>query len=173
MKYDKHTFCLHCRNVTCSVEVRCSECSEWSLDFMQKYLAHRKSLVSKGTKKPATAAPAASPSSTPVVSTVSSVVQQPALPSVSDDQKIKDYVQSFLSQFLSQSGMLSTNPSILVPSVVPHSSPPSLGATGGGGATSLNRGRPTEASGMVPPVMQEDQISPSSVLLLDLDIAII
>ena len=102
------------------------------------------------------------------MSTVSSVIQQPALPPVSDDQKIQDYVQSFLSQFLSQSGIVGTNPSVSAPLVVPHSSPPSWGATGGGGAASLNRGRPTEASGMVPPVMQKDQIPPSRVLLHDL-----
>ena len=139
IKYDKHTFCLQCRNVPCSVEVRCSECSDWSLDVMQDYLRHRKSLVSKGRNKAATAVSTASASSTPEVSTVSSVVNQPALPSVSDDEKIKDYVRSFLSQFLTQSGILGTNPSVSAPSVVPpHSSPPSRGATGGGGATSLN-----------------------------------
>ena len=127
---------------------------------MQNYLRHRKSLVSKGRKKPATAVPTASASSTPEVSTVSSVINQPALPSVSDDDKIKDYVQSFLSQFLTQSGILGTNLSVSPPSVVPHSSPPLRGATGGGGAASLNRGRPTEASGKVPPVIHEDQIPP-------------
>ena len=94
---------------------------------MQEYLKHRKSLVSKGKKKPAAAALSVSPSSTPVVSAVSSVVPQPALPSVSDDQKIKDYVHSFLSQFLSQSGVVSTNPSVSAPSVMPHSSTPSGG----------------------------------------------
>ena len=36
IKNDKHTLCLQCRNVTCSVEVRCSECSDWSLDLMQE-----------------------------------------------------------------------------------------------------------------------------------------
>ena len=41
VKYDKHTICLACRNVTCSVEVRCSECSDWTLDVMQEYLKHR------------------------------------------------------------------------------------------------------------------------------------
>ena len=88
---------------------------------------------------------------------VSSVVPQPALPSVHDDQKIKDYVHSFLSQFLSQSGILPANPSLSAPSVVPHSFPLLRGTTESGGAASLNRGRPTEASVKVP----EDQIPPS------------
>ena len=104
---------------------------------------------------------AASVSATPLVSTVSSVVPQPALPSVSDDQDIKDYVQSFLSRFLSQSGVLSTNPSLAAPSMVPHSSPPPRGATRGEGATSLNRGGPVVTPGKVPPIMPEDQIPPS------------
>ena len=95
------------------------------------------------------------------MSTVGSVVPQPALPSVSDDQKIKDYVQSFLSQFLSQSGVLSTILSVVAPSMVPHSSPPPRGATGGEGAASLNRGLPIVTSGKVPSIMPEDQIPTS------------
>ena len=46
-KYDKHTLCLLCRDVICSVEVRFTECSSWSTDLMKEYLKHRKSLVSK------------------------------------------------------------------------------------------------------------------------------
>ena len=104
-KYDKHTLCLHCRDVICSVEVRCTECSSWSTDFMKEYLKHRKSLVSKGKKKPVVTAPSSSSSSvTPsVLPCVSALVSNPSLPSVSDDQKIKDYVHSFLSLFLTQS----------------------------------------------------------------------
>ena len=69
-KYDKHTLCLHCRDVICSVEVRCTECSSWSTDLMKEYLKHRKSLVSKGKKKPAVTTPFSSfPSATPSVST--------------------------------------------------------------------------------------------------------
>ena len=102
-KYDKHTICNRCRDVNCAVDVRCSESSFWTADAMQEYLKHRKSLVSKGRKKPASATPPSSPSPTPVVSTVSSLISHPADPSVSDDQRIKDYVHSLLSGFFSQS----------------------------------------------------------------------
>ena len=43
IKYDRHTICLQCRDVQCSFDVRCSECSNWSSDMMQYYLKHRKS----------------------------------------------------------------------------------------------------------------------------------
>ena len=33
--YDNYTLCLPCRNVTYSVEFRCSECSEWSVDLIK------------------------------------------------------------------------------------------------------------------------------------------
>ena len=119
---------------------------------MQDYLKHRKSLVAKGKKKPAS---------------ISSLVSQPVLPSVSDDQKSKEYVPSILSSFLSQTNGISTNPSVSAPTVVPHCSPPSQGATGGGRAAILNRGRLTETSGTVPPVQQEDVNPPPSVSLYD------
>ena len=88
-KYDKHTVCNQCRHVNCAVDVKCSECSSWTADIMQEYLEHRKSLVLKGRKKPALATPSSSPSPTPVVSTVSSLVSRPAIPTVSDDQRSK------------------------------------------------------------------------------------
>ena len=43
--HDRHTLCLHCRNVLCSVDTKCRECSSWSTDEMLEYLKHRKSLV--------------------------------------------------------------------------------------------------------------------------------
>ena len=118
-KYDKHTLCLHCRDVVCLVEVRCTECSSWSTDLMKEYLKHRKSLVSEGKKKPVVTTvttPSSSPSATPSVSpSISVLVFNPSLPSVSNDQKIKDYVHSILSSFLSQSGSLGINPSFSAP----------------------------------------------------------
>ena len=57
IKYDRHTICLQCRDVQCSFDIRCSECSAWLSEIMQDYLKHRKSLVSKGKKKPVSTAP--------------------------------------------------------------------------------------------------------------------
>ena len=43
LNYDKHTICVACRDVQCSVEVRCNECNSWSVDFMLGYVKHQKS----------------------------------------------------------------------------------------------------------------------------------
>ena len=40
VKYDKHTLCLNCRDVQCSLDVRCDECKNWSSDIMLDYLKH-------------------------------------------------------------------------------------------------------------------------------------
>ena len=133
-KYDKHTLCLHCRDVLCSVDVRCSECSNWSTELMQDHLKHRKSLVSRGKKKsavttPSSSSPSVAPSASP---SVSSVASRLSLPSVSDDDKIK-YVHSILASFLSQQvsqGSLGNNPFVSAPTEVSNQSPPLRGATG-------------------------------------------
>ena len=108
LKYDKHTIC---RDVQCSVDVRCNGCNSWSVDFMLGYVKHQKSLVSKGKKKTPTSS-SSSPSRPPVVQTTAHVAP-PQLPASTEDQ-LKTYVHSFLSEFLSQSGQLGTN-SFLTP----------------------------------------------------------
>ena len=156
IKYDRHSLCLHCRDVQCSLEVRCFECSCWSSDIMQEYIKHRKTLVSKGKKKPVSTAPS-SPLVPPAVSTRASVVSSPSLPSLSDDDKLRDYVHSVLSSFLSQSGSVGIDQfSFPAPTVVPDSAPPVRGATRGLWADILNRGRLTEPSGMVSPTQEEN-----------------
>ena len=55
LTYIIHTFCVACRDVQCSVKVRCNECNYWSDDFMLGYVKHRKYLVSKGKTKTPTA----------------------------------------------------------------------------------------------------------------------
>ena len=60
LKFDKHVNCVKCRGKDCSVDVRCSECEQWSVDFMLGYVKHQRTLVSKGGSR--TAPP---PSSSP------------------------------------------------------------------------------------------------------------
>ena len=43
-KHDKHSTCINCREIKCDVEVRCSECNDWSIVQMEDYLKHRKML---------------------------------------------------------------------------------------------------------------------------------
>ena len=88
LKYDKHSLCVACRDVQCSVEVRCSECRTWSTDFMLGYVKHKRSLVSKGKKES---------SSSPLVPvtavTTAPVVSLPNLPDSTDEQ-LRNYVHS-------------------------------------------------------------------------------
>ena len=100
LKYDSHTFCSQCRDVVYSMTTRCSECRDWSADIMSEYLKHKKSLATKRGKKPAAAA--ASGSSQPAVASSPLLGSPPRLPSVSDDDKIRDAV---LSAMMIRSGM--------------------------------------------------------------------
>ena len=122
-KYDKHSLCISCRDVTCSVDVRCNECSSWSTESMAEYLRHRRSLVSKGKKKPVTTTSSSSPSVPPSAApSVSAQSPAPYLSSIADDSKIKQYVQSVLASMLSQPGSqvnLGSNPFISAPVEVP------------------------------------------------------
>ena len=75
LKYDKHSLCVACRDVHCSVEVRCSECRTWLTDFMLDYVKHKRSLVSKGKKSSSS-----SPSMPVTAVTTAPVVSLPDLP---------------------------------------------------------------------------------------------
>ena len=99
LQFDKHTLCLLCREVTCSMDLRCIECTAWSTVEMADYLCHRKSLVSKGRKKPSVAVTSSSSSSVPPSATpsVASASPTPSLSSIADDDKIKSYVQYVLA----------------------------------------------------------------------------
>ena len=166
LQYDKHTLCLSCREVTCSMDLRCVECTAWSSDEMADYLRHRKFLVSKGKKKLSvttafSSSPSVPPSATPSVASASPA---PTLSSIADDDKIKSYVQSVLANLLSQQSSqasLGINPFFPAPLEVPDITP--LGSTWGRGSESLKRGRFASPSGVVPPVTEEDVMPPINV----------
>ena len=102
------------------------------------------------------------PSATPVTAVAS---PSPTLSSIADNEKIKSYVQSVLTNLLSQPGSqvsLGINPFISAPAEVPNIPPP--GSTGGSGSESLKRGRFAAPSGMVPPA-PEDVMPPFNVSL--------
>ena len=131
-KYDKHSLCISCRDVTCSVDVHCSECSSWSTEVMAEYLRHCKSLVSKGKKKPVSTPsffPSVPPSAVPVRPVQSPT---PALSSLANDSKLKEHVHSVLASMLSQPGSpvnIGSNPFISARVEVPNI--PSQGSTYG------------------------------------------
>ena len=154
LKYDKHTLCLSCRDVTCSMDLRCVECTAWSTDEIDEYLRHRKSLVSKGKKKSSVATPSSSSPSVPPSATLSVATSSssPSLSPIADDEKIKQYVQSLLANLLSQQSSqasLGSNPFLVAPLEAPDMPPP--GSTGGRDSGSLKRGRFASPSGVVPP----------------------
>ena len=160
-KYDEHTLCLHCRDVLCSVDLRCRECSLWSTEMMQNYVKHRKSLVSEGKKSSVatpTSTPSVLPSATPASPAISASVAPPtpALMSIASDQSIKAYVHSLLASFLSHPASqfsLGSNPFVSAPMAkVPNVS--HRGSTGGSDAESLMRGRQI-TPGMVPRPQEE------------------
>ena len=165
--HDKHALCLHCRDVLCSMDVRCRECSNWSTEDMLEHLKHGKSLVSKGKKHslvatPTSASPSVSPSVTPVqVSASSSQVASTvsSIPSLASEEGLK-FVHSVLVSLLSQPSVsLGTNPFIPASSAeVPDMS--RSGSAGGSEGDNLLRGRPVAPSGMVPPPPQEDVCPP-------------
>ena len=35
LQFDKHTFCVVCRDIKCSLDTRCKECKAWSKDFVR------------------------------------------------------------------------------------------------------------------------------------------
>ena len=151
LKNDKHSLCVACRDVKCSVAVRCSECQSWSKDFMLGYVKHQRSLVSKGKKESSASSP-----SVPVTAvTTTPVVPLPNLPVLTDEQH-RQYVHSVLANLLSQPGNLGTNLTSTAPLAVPDSAPVIRGATGGLGSVTPIEVPTTESPGVVLPTSQED-----------------
>ena len=148
---------------------KCRECSSWSTDKMLEYLKHRKSLVSKGKKHstvatPTSASPSVSSSVTPVSVSASKVAFAAlSLSSLASKEGLKTFVHSVLASFLSQpSSSLGTNPFLPAPSAeVPDVS--RNGSAWGSEGDNLMRGCPVAPSGMVPPPIEEDVISPQCV----------
>ena len=158
LKFDKHSTCVKCRDNQCSVDVRCNECKSWSVDFMLGYVKHQKSLVSEGGKKaPSSSSSSSSPSKPPVV-TSTVPPPTPALPAGTEDQ-LKTFVQSFLSDLISQSGQLGTNPLVSAPAV-PNSASLLREVAGCLSADTPTEVPLTESPGKVLPTTQEDHPPP-------------
>ena len=146
LKYDSHSVCTHCRETVCSLDSRCSEYKDWSLEVMQEYLKHKKSLATKRGKKPAVAAASVSH---PAVESSPLLGSPPSFPSISEDSKIRDAVLAVLQSF-SRSGSVDINPSsFTAPCTVPDYAPPVVGDTGGDGSKKPhNVGSLTRTSGV-------------------------
>ena len=156
LKFDKHSICVKCRDKQCSVDVRCAECKSWSVDFMFGYVKHQEPLVSKGGKK----TPSSSSSSLkPLVVPSTAPPPTPALPAGAEDQ-LKTFVQSFLSDLLSQSGQLGTNPLVSAPPAVPNSASLLREVAGGLSEVTPSEVPLTESPGKALPTTQEHNPPP-------------
>ena len=163
LTHDQHIICVSCRDIDCSVAVRCDKCREWSTETMSEYVRYKRTLVSE-SKKPKVTTPSASaasvaPSEFPAISPVAS----PSPSSVADDEKLRRYVQSFFSMFSQQSQMsLDINPTLSAPSAeVPNYT--RRGSAGETTAESLISRSVESPSSMVPVPPQEYVMSPTHV----------
>ena len=150
---DKHSLCLHCRDVLCSVDVRCQECQDRYVRIYQVSqiisFEGEEAFVGGHPKTPVT--DSARPSQ--VASPVS------AIPSPASEEGLKSLMHSILASFLSQPSSLGSNPFVAAPSAeVPNVS--HSGSAGGSQDDNLMRGCPVAPSGMVPPPHQEDNPPP-------------
>ena len=117
LKYVTHSLCSHCKDVNCNLSTRCDECREWSSDFMNAYLTHKRSFASKRSKKPVQA----SSISQPAVTAGPSLGSLVSVSSFAYDGRLKEAVMSAL-QTLCKKGSLGTNPfPFAVPFPVPDS----------------------------------------------------
>ena len=74
LQFGKHTFCVVCRDMKCSLASRCKECKAWSKEFMLGYVKDQRSLVTKGKR----VTPSLSPSPPVTVVTTTSLDTSPS-----------------------------------------------------------------------------------------------
>ena len=123
LQFDKHTFCVVCRDMKCSLATRCKECKAWSKEFMLGYVKHQRSLVTKG--KRITPSPSPSPPVTVVVTT--SLDSSPS--ELFSEDRLRQLMHSMFKDLLPAS--VGTNPSSTAPPAVPESATKFTEATGG------------------------------------------
>ena len=148
LQFDKHTLCVVCRDVKCSLDTRCKEFKPWSKEFMLGYVKQQRSLVSKG-KKPATTSP--SPPVTAV--TTAPIITLPSL-SFSED-RIRQLMHSMFQDFM-HSGSLGINQPSTAPPAVPDSATKIAEAIGGLRSVMPVEAQSAESPGVVLPTIQED-----------------
>ena len=113
LQLDKHTFCVICRDMKCSLATRCKECKAWSKEFMLGYVKHQRSLVTKG--KRITPSPSPSPPVTVVVTT--SLDTSPS--ELFSEDRLRQLMHSMFKDLMPAS--VGTNPSSTAPPAVPDS----------------------------------------------------
>ena len=148
LKFDKHTFCVICRDVKCSLSTRCKECKAWSKDFMLGYVRHQRTLVTKGKRIPP------SPSPSPPVTVVVTTSPDTSPTELFSEERLRQLMQSMFRDLMPAS--ICTNPSSTAPPAVPDSAAKYTEATGGLQSVTPFEAPMMESPGVVLPTTQVD-----------------
>ena len=148
LKFDKHSFCVICRDVKCSLSTNCKECKTWSKGFMLGYVRHQRSLVPKGKRIPP------SPSPSPPVTVVVTTSPDTSPTEIFSEERLKQLMQSMFRDLMPAS--ICTNPSSTAPPAVPDSATKYTEATGGLQSDSPFEAPMLESPGVVLPTTQVD-----------------
>ena len=149
LQFDKHTHCVVCRDIKCSLETRCKECKAWSKDFMLGNVEHWRTLVSKARKSTT----ASSPSPPVTAVTTASVVSLPS--ETFSEDRLRQLMHSMFQDFM-HSARLGTNQPSTAPPAVPDSATKCTEATGGLRSVTPVEEPSTESPGVVLPMTQVD-----------------
>ena len=156
LQFDKHTFCVVCRDIKCSLDTRCKECNAWSKEFMLGYVKHQHTLVSKARKSTSASSP--SPPVT-AVNTASLV----SLPSETfSEDRLRQLVHSMFQDLMS--ARLGTNQPSTAPPAVPDSATKCTESTGGLRSVTPFEAPSTEFPGVVLPMTQVDLPPPPNTV---------
>ena len=155
LQFDKHTFCVICRDMKCSLATTCKECKAWSKEFMLGYVKHQRSLVTKG--KRITPSPSPSPPVTVVVTT--SLDTSPS--ELFSEDRLRQLMHSMFKDLMPAS--VGTNPSSTAPPAVPDSATKCTEATGGLQSVTPFEAPTMESPGVVLPMTQVDPPPPHTV----------
>ena len=156
LQFDKHTLCVVCRDIKCSLDTRCKECKAWSKEFMLGYVKHQRTLVSKARKSTT----ASSPSPPVTAVTTASLVSLPS--ETFSEDRFRQLMHSMF-QDLMHSARLGINQPSTVPSAVPDSATKCTEATGGLRSVAPFEAPSTESPGVVLPMTQVDLSPPHTV----------
>ena len=97
LQFDKHTFCVVCRDIKCSLATRSKECKAWSKDFMLGYVKHQRTLVSKARRAPLSSSP-----SPPVTAVTTASLVSPPSETFSED-RLRQLMYSMFQDLMSAS----------------------------------------------------------------------
>ena len=158
LQFDKHTFCVVCRDIKCSLATRCKECKAWSKDFILGYVKHQRTLVSKVRRAP----PSSSPSP-PVTAVTTAPLVSPLSETFSED-RLRQLMHSMFQDLMSAG--VGTNPSSTAPPALPDSATKCTEATGGLELVTPFEAPSIESPGVALPTTQVDLPPPPPPLCL-------